>query len=197
MSVAPTFRQAVIVEPRRVEIVVRDLAPLPPNSAMIKVESCGICGSDLTMYRGYHPVIKPPIAFGHEVIGTLVAVNGGTDGAYALGDRVAFCHRWGAASAPHVVGTRRVLRAHEIDRRPDSGRNGGLRRRADRKSHKGSRQRPRCSESSCGAAGGRRPCSQSCAVAERRRLSCAGMWTDRLACRLRPADAQSRPRVGP
>lgn len=38
---------------------------------LLRVKEVGICGSDLKMYRGLHPVLKPPMVLGHEVLGTV------------------------------------------------------------------------------------------------------------------------------
>jgi len=89
MSEVRTIQQATIVEPKRIEVVETLLPPAASGYAAIEVESCGICGSDLTMYRGAHPVIKPPIVFGHEVIGTLSEIDPAQPD-FKVGDRVAF-----------------------------------------------------------------------------------------------------------
>jgi threonine dehydrogenase-like Zn-dependent dehydrogenase len=54
-----------------------ELAPLQPGYARMKVEACGICGSDLHRYRDTGgPNIGREVAPGHEFVGTLTDVNG-------------------------------------------------------------------------------------------------------------------------
>lgn len=45
------------------ELVLEDLPrpPLTRKSAVVKMELCGICGSDVTAYRGTNPTMKYPI----------------------------------------------------------------------------------------------------------------------------------------
>jgi (R,R)-butanediol dehydrogenase/meso-butanediol dehydrogenase/diacetyl reductase len=54
-------------------IEVQDIAVPVANEgwALIKVSLAGICGSDLTIYSGYHPRAKAPLVLGHEICGHL------------------------------------------------------------------------------------------------------------------------------
>jgi L-iditol 2-dehydrogenase len=66
--------------------------PLPvvgPNEVMVRVEACGICGSDVHGYDGSSGRRIPPIVMGHEAAGTVAAVGSQVRG-YAEGDRVTF-----------------------------------------------------------------------------------------------------------
>jgi L-iditol 2-dehydrogenase len=38
---------------------------------LLKVERCGVCGSDPTIYRGLHPYAKKSLVMGHEFSGTI------------------------------------------------------------------------------------------------------------------------------
>ena len=75
----------MITDDRRLEE--RDLdAPEPgAGQVRVKVEACGICGSDLHMLPS--PTIPPGAVMGHEFAGVVDAV-GEAVGAYAAGDRV-------------------------------------------------------------------------------------------------------------
>lgn len=64
---------------------VNDLAlcdvPIPdpaPGEVLIKVEACGICGTDRHLLKGEFPS-KPPLTLGHEFSGHVVACGTGVD----------------------------------------------------------------------------------------------------------------------
>src|SRR5438045_6976147 len=83
-------RALVLEGPRR--LVPREL-PLPtlaPDEGLLRVEACGLCGTDHEQYTGVLPVGSPFVP-GHEVVGVLDAV--GPEAAerwgLAAGDRVA------------------------------------------------------------------------------------------------------------
>ncbi len=62
---------------------------LTGGHAVIKMETCGICGSDVTAYRGSNPTMKYPIkGIGHEGIGTIIEI-GANEKNLKAGDRVA------------------------------------------------------------------------------------------------------------
>src|SRR5271163_573317 len=66
--------------------------PVPaigPGEVLIRVHSCGICGTDLKkIHTGSH---SAPRIFGHETVGTIAAVGAGAE-SFAIGDRVAVFH---------------------------------------------------------------------------------------------------------
>ena len=71
-----------------------EIAELPapvaaPGEVLVRVEACGICGSDVHGYDGSSGRRIPPIVMGHEAAGTVAAVGEGVAG-YAVGDRVTF-----------------------------------------------------------------------------------------------------------
>ena len=71
-----------------------EIADLPepvaaPGEVLVRVEACGICGSDVHGYDGSSGRRIPPIVMGHEAAGTVAAVGEGVAG-YAVGDRVTF-----------------------------------------------------------------------------------------------------------
>ena len=57
-----------------------------PGDVLIKVEACGICGSDRHMFAGEYPT-KPPVTLGHEFAGTVVALGPGVE-RLRIGQRV-------------------------------------------------------------------------------------------------------------
>ncbi len=66
--------------------------PLPeigPEEVLVRVEACGICGSDVHGYDGSSGRRIPPIVMGHEAAGTVEAVGANVRG-YSKGDRATF-----------------------------------------------------------------------------------------------------------
>jgi len=72
----------------REKIEVREMpVPAPgPGEVLVRVRACGICGSDLHVYRGELPV-PPAISLGHEFAGEVVEAGDGVEG-FAPGRRV-------------------------------------------------------------------------------------------------------------
>lgn len=64
--------------------------PLPETAedeVLIKVDTVGICGSDLEGYLGHNSLRKPPLLMGHEFAGTIERVGNKTAG-FVRGQRV-------------------------------------------------------------------------------------------------------------
>ena len=61
----------VLVGPRKVEIQEFDLPPTNDDDALLRIEACGICGSDIPPYQGdIHGEVGPlPVILGHEITG--------------------------------------------------------------------------------------------------------------------------------
>jgi len=63
--------------------------PVPEaHQVLVEVWACGICGSDLHIFEGDHPAIRPPAVMGHEFCGRVAAV-GAAVRQFAPGDVVA------------------------------------------------------------------------------------------------------------
>ena len=89
---------AVLKAPRR--LVVEDIPPfgLAPDQVTVRVEACGICGSDLRYFQGENPwalhtkgvdeANPPNMVLGHEFVGRVVDA-GSSQGTSLLGMRVA------------------------------------------------------------------------------------------------------------
>ncbi|MGC3962867.1 MAG: alcohol dehydrogenase catalytic domain-containing protein [Rhodocyclaceae bacterium] len=72
------------------DITLKDV-PYPQKAddqVLIKVESVGICGSDIGAYRGVNPLVTYPRVIGHEVVGTVIEGGVGMPAGIAVGDRV-------------------------------------------------------------------------------------------------------------
>lgn len=70
------------------EIVVREVEnPSPgPEDLLVRVEACGICGTDRHLLFGEFPS-TPPVTLGHEFSGVIEAVGGQVSG-FVIGQRV-------------------------------------------------------------------------------------------------------------
>ena len=65
--------------------------PVPvPNDreALIKIRYGGVCGSDMTVYRGKHMTATVPTVLCHEILGNIVSLPEGYDGPFKVGQRV-------------------------------------------------------------------------------------------------------------
>jgi len=80
-------RQAVLVEPGRLDL--RDYSPPAPGPGEILIEvRCALsCGTDLKTWRRGHPLWKLPTPFGHEFAGVVAEVGAGVS-AFRPGDEV-------------------------------------------------------------------------------------------------------------
>lgn len=73
------------------EFTIRDVpAPeLEPGWVLVKVEACGICGSDVHGMDGSTGRRQPPVIMGHEASGTICEISEEISG-WKVGDRVTF-----------------------------------------------------------------------------------------------------------
>jgi len=71
--------QATMVEPGRIQF---DEVPRPEagvDEVVIEVKACGICGSDVHVWKGEHPFTSYPIIQGHEFSGVVDSVGTNVD----------------------------------------------------------------------------------------------------------------------
>ena len=80
-------RAAVFPAPETCEIVEGELPAPAEQQALLRVEACGLCGTDAHIYRGQFPARFPLIA-GHEFAGVVEEVGAGVP-FLRPGDRVA------------------------------------------------------------------------------------------------------------
>jgi threonine dehydrogenase-like Zn-dependent dehydrogenase len=80
-----------IVAPRQVEMVEAPLPALAPDEVLIRLEGCGVCGSNLPVWEGREWFTYPlaPGNPGHEGWGRVAALGSAVQGELAPGDRVA------------------------------------------------------------------------------------------------------------
>jgi len=81
------YLMAVVSAPGQVEFVKRTLPPLGEKDVLIRVKACSICGGDVHLYKGKHPLASLPAAIGHELAGEIIKKGPGVS-KVNLGDRV-------------------------------------------------------------------------------------------------------------
>jgi L-iditol 2-dehydrogenase len=82
-------RAAVYRDVNDVRIETVPVPEIGPGEVLLKIDTCGICGTDLKkIHTGSH---SAPRIFGHEMAGTIVAVGEGVEG-FAVGDRAMSFH---------------------------------------------------------------------------------------------------------
>lgn len=76
-----------VVEPGKVDFLVRTVEEPKSNQVVVKIISSAICGSDLHIFKGKHPSAPLPVTIGHEFAGEVVAI-GSEVSRLKIGDRV-------------------------------------------------------------------------------------------------------------
>ncbi|WP_040833636.1 zinc-dependent alcohol dehydrogenase [Nocardia brevicatena] len=101
---AETARAAVLVEPGHIRLDRIGLPAIGADDALIRVEACGICGTDWEQYNGeYRPVF--PVILGHEPLGIIAEIGDGARRRWQVdvGDRVAVYPRFGCGHCAHCM----------------------------------------------------------------------------------------------
>jgi propanol-preferring alcohol dehydrogenase len=82
-----TYRAFEVTGIRDFALVTRELGEPPPGQVRLRVESCGVCHSDVLAVEGQRADPSRPIVPGHEIVGVVDAVGAGVT-AWHAGDRV-------------------------------------------------------------------------------------------------------------
>ena len=84
----PTMRAMVLDRPKTPLVLREQPVPQPAaGQALIAIEACGVCRTDLHVVDGELPNPKLPIVPGHEIVGRVAALGPGVRN-FALGTRV-------------------------------------------------------------------------------------------------------------
>jgi len=83
------MKALVLTEYNKFEVQDIQKPECPADEVMIKIEACGICGSDVHGMDGSTGRRQPPMVMGHEAAGTIVEVGSEVKG-FTVGDRVTF-----------------------------------------------------------------------------------------------------------
>lgn len=83
------MKSLLLSEYNHLEIADMPVPAIGPGEILVRVEACGICGSDVHGYDGSSGRRIPPIVMGHEAAGTIDSV-GSNVSRFNAGDRVTF-----------------------------------------------------------------------------------------------------------
>jgi len=91
------MRSLVYKGPNELKIEEKPKPQLKSGEVLIKVKYCGICGSDITIWKGKHPRAKSGVILGHEFTGEIVEMYD-VNSNLCIGDKVVVeplihCHR--------------------------------------------------------------------------------------------------------
>ena len=87
----PRFSRAIVQEgPRQLALRELPIPDLDDDGALLRIEACGICGSDVEQYTGALPVPFPVVP-GHEPLGVIARIGDAAAKRWRVdvGDRVA------------------------------------------------------------------------------------------------------------
>lgn len=84
------MKAAVLKNAHELVIEEAPMAQIEADEVLVKVAACGICGSDLHLYK--HGSLSPNLLLGHESAGTVAEVGERVEG-FNVGDRVAVLGR--------------------------------------------------------------------------------------------------------
>ena len=65
------MKALVYTQPNEMQVLDLPYPPLELNEVVLKIESVGICGSDMHAFHGHDPRRKPGLVLGHEFAGTV------------------------------------------------------------------------------------------------------------------------------
>ena len=83
------MKAMLLTEYKKLDIVDMPVPDFGGNELLIKVEACGICGSDIHGWDGSSGRRKPPLVMGHEAAGTIEAAGKDVQ-LFSEGERVTF-----------------------------------------------------------------------------------------------------------
>ncbi len=83
-----TWMKTTVLTKKRKIVVGKTETPRPKSEeVLIQTKAVGICGTDLSIYKGEFPQIKLPMVMGHEAAGLIVKLGSSVD-SFEKGERV-------------------------------------------------------------------------------------------------------------
>ena len=106
---------AVAVRPSVMEIREIDIPPIGEDEGLVRIEACGVCGTDYEWFRGDLD-ISYPVILGHEPLGIIEDIGAEASRRWGVkkGDRV-------AVRSSYRCGTCEACRANKDDTCPNGG----------------------------------------------------------------------------
>jgi L-iditol 2-dehydrogenase len=74
------MKQAIMTNPGQIEIHEVSVPVPGPGEVLLRIQRIGVCGSDIHVYHGKHPLTSYPVVQGHEFSAVLEAVGPGVTG---------------------------------------------------------------------------------------------------------------------
>lgn len=112
------MKSAIFYKPGVVKVGDFPEETLNDGDIRIRVDLCGVCGSDIKTYRRGTPYMTPPAVLGHEVVGTVIET---LNRKWAVGDRVAVAHYIPCGSCAYCMSGKGTLCPELFDRRISPG----------------------------------------------------------------------------
>lgn len=112
------MKSAIFYKPGEVRLGHFPDEDLQYGDVRIRVELCGVCGSDIKTFLRGTPYMEPPAVLGHEVVGTVVDSR---NEKWKQGDRIAVAHYIPCGSCVHCMAGKGTLCPELFDRRISPG----------------------------------------------------------------------------
>lgn len=119
------MRAMVYAAPRDLRMEDRPLPRLGPRDALLRIEACGICGSDVASYQHGH-YVEPGQVLGHEVSAVVEALGADLVGTLPVGGRVAVRTSRACGTCPYCQAGRPYLCDHSRGMSVGYGVDGGF-----------------------------------------------------------------------
>lgn len=84
-----TMKAVVVRAPGNYDVEDVQVPDLMPGGMLVRVEACGLCGSDLRTLRMGHRAVTLPFIIGHETCGIVEEIDPDYTGEWKIGQRVA------------------------------------------------------------------------------------------------------------
>lgn len=101
MSAIPEFARAAVLRKFKDALKIEEV-PIPkhvePRAALVKMEACSICGTDVHLWQGSLSLkVDLPVIIGHEMVGRIVTLGDGVRNdsvgqELKVGDRIVYTH---------------------------------------------------------------------------------------------------------
>jgi D-arabinose 1-dehydrogenase-like Zn-dependent alcohol dehydrogenase len=85
---AKTYKAVEVAAPSNLRIVEKPMPQPGEGQVLIRVEACGVCGTDSFTVEGQYPGLRFPRVPGHEATGRIEAIIGSSASQWRVGQRV-------------------------------------------------------------------------------------------------------------